>query len=637
MCGIAGYNVSQEFAKKYLTTERQADVLEHAWSHNEHRGRHATGVFYLPLNEDKIKVQKNNIHATDMLDKGVHREIPVSTVMGAHTRAATVGDPKFNKNNHPVYWNNVWLTHNGMIHNHLMVKDYYVKEKNKKLPDVDTVAINLVLSQFSSPYPIKDIAESLNSDLNGSFAVHAVWRKHPGLSLLFKGARSPLFVAVNLKEEAVFYGSEIESVWHMINALGIDPSEKGVWTWREMDMDTAILVEDGMPIRWHHFGGHFWGSNNVGPEFISRLVPLKDGTFLTAFTTDRKFEYCVKNGALGRDANKVPDNKLTMIYSREYGFMDDNSKFPFTNISDTLAAFTEAELVIFNEVSDMFHVYVGDDIELIVSKHGTVKDIYDLSINPSISERWHVRKKASEGSDDGENAQDLDAFLTQRGSYVAQHRLPKEPKEPRIKELLRQEQEKEEAKKKRQSLPLASNGGKKGEATSKEKGERKGRFVKPNPSLTFDNIYNVTYEHSVYNDKIGHGFFFIVDDLECRAHDVKMVDHAEPWKCGHAKATAAYAWSCASDITILSARVPSLTLTYSLPPEKKACGHSNNRTHDWYIFTEGRVTMQNNNFFDIPLVEECIHCGAQRALDNIPNWLEGIMVKMVGGVAVGSR
>lgn len=110
MCGIAGFN----FNKK----ESLDPVLlsEHLFLEIIKRGRDATGIAYLNSETNKFTVRKAPVPAVKFFP--VLEEMPADTTNAIlHTRWATKGSPKNNKNNHPIVSGKVVGVHNGHLSN----------------------------------------------------------------------------------------------------------------------------------------------------------------------------------------------------------------------------------------------------------------------------------------------------------------------------------------------------------------------------------------------------------------------------------------------------------------------------------------------------------------------------------------
>lgn len=115
MCGIAGVI---KYGEKPITES----MIRLALTGLEHRGNDAAGIA-LQDNAGKVYVLKNDLtpwqftksqQYQEFLEEFLTEDITQAVM---HTRAATKGLPRFNKNNHPLYCGKAAVIHNGVIHN----------------------------------------------------------------------------------------------------------------------------------------------------------------------------------------------------------------------------------------------------------------------------------------------------------------------------------------------------------------------------------------------------------------------------------------------------------------------------------------------------------------------------------------
>lgn len=145
MCGIVGYSLAPE------TRVNARALLEALLVGIESRGPHATGVAWRD-HKGQVWIHKDAWRAQEFapeLDRAVNE---ARTVIG-HTRWATKGSPEVNDNNHPLQYEGVILTHNGIVDNEAALYDYVEAEP---LAEVDSEAIAALLarapSYFESEY-----------------------------------------------------------------------------------------------------------------------------------------------------------------------------------------------------------------------------------------------------------------------------------------------------------------------------------------------------------------------------------------------------------------------------------------------------------------------------------------------------
>ena len=198
MCGIAGYYC---FGSKRPTYDEIADIHRL----NEVRGGTASGLGYFDSESGEFVMTKAPVGAADFHElKSVKRWLsdPLPNHMIMHTRMPTQGSAANNDNNHPVFYGEWLVVHNGCISN-----DYGLFEefKAKRLAEVDSEAIPMTL------HHAKTIPEAL-SIIDGSWAIAALLKPvgdvTPGL-LLARNS-SPLAILIDLKRDILFWSSTDE-------------------------------------------------------------------------------------------------------------------------------------------------------------------------------------------------------------------------------------------------------------------------------------------------------------------------------------------------------------------------------------------------------------------------------------------
>ena len=395
MCGIAGYNVSTEFAKAHLTDKNQFALLREAWLHNQHRGSDAAGYFRVDAETGKPFVRKAGMPADEILDASVEKgsdEISVSTVFAAHTRAATLGDPSDPRNNHPVEFQNLLVTHNGSINNHKKFMNLVPKNLKDQIGEVDSTAIAIALDKVESPLEVGEVVGQLR-ELDGGMAIHAAWKQHPGVSVLARGKRSPLIVRFNEKLGAVFYASVDEANFAMIAAVGLNPNDKG-WEIRKFDEHAMGVVQDGRFVGWAAWKPKGWQpGRNLLPFTVTRLHGKKK-----VWSSDKQDT----PGAI-EEVRSLADlkasNKGSLVYTQAKGF-EKKSKhsFPFSSSNWAISRVLEADEVWEHDTKPYLFAVFGD-VEVIVHKTGNeIMDVYNHATHKG--KRWEYKEKPSARKDD---------------------------------------------------------------------------------------------------------------------------------------------------------------------------------------------------------------------------------------------
>lgn len=201
MCGICGV---RRFGPQAID-QGMIDIL---LLNNQSRGAQATGVALQQI-DGSIDVFKKDEPAWEVVASKEYKKFmeqslkaDTVTVLG-HTRAATKGSPRNNKNNHPVFAGTTAVTHNGILHNdESMFKDLKLERK----AEVDSDILRAILD--NSGFTTK----SLNTmdKLIGSAAFAAVSTKYPGKLLLARSG-NPLELAAT--ENFLIWSSETSPIY----------------------------------------------------------------------------------------------------------------------------------------------------------------------------------------------------------------------------------------------------------------------------------------------------------------------------------------------------------------------------------------------------------------------------------------
>jgi len=166
MCGIVGYIGGKE-AKPILI-----DSLKRL----EYRGYDSAGIALLD-NESKIRVVKTKGAIKDLEPKieKIDKIKKISSRLGiSHTRWATHGKPS-DENAHPFVdcHGKIAIVHNGIIENHLKLKDMLIQEGHKFTSETDTEVIVHLLERNYKGNLEEALLASLK-EIKGSYAIVAM-------------------------------------------------------------------------------------------------------------------------------------------------------------------------------------------------------------------------------------------------------------------------------------------------------------------------------------------------------------------------------------------------------------------------------------------------------------------------------
>jgi glucosamine 6-phosphate synthetase-like amidotransferase/phosphosugar isomerase protein len=244
MCGIMGYySFGNKVPDKNNITE-MFDLLES-------RGRDASGYAY--VNAGQLVVNKAPLKSSELIKSNNWKQLKLPKIMILHTRMKTQGDPKNNKNNHPLFSKNgLAVVHNGMIFN-----DKEIFGKNKRDAEVDSEAILEVLSSTKKGDKLKRVFDRLR----GSFAFAVIDKNNPSSLILVK-KDNPIELYYDSKDDILYFCSEREI---MQEALRMKKITKRGFSLGEGD--------------FHHFkmeNNYAMVLNKEGVESYKKYRPLED-------------------------------------------------------------------------------------------------------------------------------------------------------------------------------------------------------------------------------------------------------------------------------------------------------------------------------------------------------------------------
>ncbi len=185
MCGIAGI-------RRFGDTPINVDQIKLFLNSLEDRGVDATGVALLTKRELHVlksdKTAWNFCVSADF--KGFMEEFLTddTTVALMHTRAATVGNPREGKNNHPLTDGTVAVVHNGSVGNH---EQLFKNGKFARVAETDSDILRAYVNEFGLT---KECIRKMNADMTGSIAAAAIDTRDPERLLLLRSG-SPLHIA----------------------------------------------------------------------------------------------------------------------------------------------------------------------------------------------------------------------------------------------------------------------------------------------------------------------------------------------------------------------------------------------------------------------------------------------------------
>ncbi|MCY1016436.1 glutamine--fructose-6-phosphate transaminase (isomerizing) [Pyxidicoccus sp. MSG2] len=196
MCGIVGYVGDKE----------SAPILVSGLKKLEYRGYDSAGVAVVSRN------QLNVVRATGKLrnlESRVVADQPQGTIGIGHTRWATHGRPS-DENAHPHTYKNVAVVHNGIIENHLSLKEALRGRGHAFSSETDTeVFAHLISEELERGLELPDAVRAAIEHVKGTYALAVVSAKDPNRIVCTKNA-SPM--VLGLGEGQNFIASDVPAV-----------------------------------------------------------------------------------------------------------------------------------------------------------------------------------------------------------------------------------------------------------------------------------------------------------------------------------------------------------------------------------------------------------------------------------------
>ncbi|ADO69950.1 glutamine--fructose-6-phosphate transaminase (isomerizing) [Stigmatella aurantiaca] len=182
MCGIVGYVGDKE----------SAPILVSGLKKLEYRGYDSAGVAVVGGNA------LNVVRATGKLknlENRVSQEPPQGTLGIGHTRWATHGRPS-DENAHPHTYKNVAVVHNGIIENHLALKEELRAKGHVFSSETDTeVFAHLISDELERGVDLPDAVRLAIKQVKGTYALAVVSSRDPNRIICTKDA-SPMVLGL---------------------------------------------------------------------------------------------------------------------------------------------------------------------------------------------------------------------------------------------------------------------------------------------------------------------------------------------------------------------------------------------------------------------------------------------------------
>jgi glutamine---fructose-6-phosphate transaminase (isomerizing) len=182
MCGIVGYVGNDDCAELLVDGLRKL----------EYRGYDSAGVAV--LGKDGLNVVRAKGKLVN-LEKRLVAEMPHGATGIGHTRWATHGKPS-DENAHPHKYGGVAVVHNGIIENHLELKESLSRDGHKFTSETDTeIFAHLISDEVEKGHALPEAVRNALKSVKGTYALAVVSEKNPDMLVVSKNA-SPLVVGL---------------------------------------------------------------------------------------------------------------------------------------------------------------------------------------------------------------------------------------------------------------------------------------------------------------------------------------------------------------------------------------------------------------------------------------------------------
>jgi glucosamine--fructose-6-phosphate aminotransferase (isomerizing) len=215
MCGIVGY----------VGNEECAGLLVEGLRKLEYRGYDSAGIAILGTSGLSVVRAKGKLAN---LEKRLLEHMPQGATGIGHTRWATHGKPS-DENAHPHKYGGVAVVHNGIIENHLELKDELGKQGHVFSSETDTeIFAHLISREIEKGEALPEAVRGALKQVKGTYALAVMSEKFPDMLVVSKNA-SPL--VVGLGEKANYVASDVPAILaHTRNVIYLEEGDFAVIT-----------------------------------------------------------------------------------------------------------------------------------------------------------------------------------------------------------------------------------------------------------------------------------------------------------------------------------------------------------------------------------------------------------------------
>jgi glucosamine--fructose-6-phosphate aminotransferase (isomerizing) len=243
MCGIVGY----------VGPRPCAPILIDGLRKLEYRGYDSAGLAVIDttptdLGEPPKLSVVRAVGKLSKLDDAIRERPVVGTVGIGHTRWATHGRPT-EENAHPHLVGDVAVVHNGILENHVELRNELIAQGRKFLSETDTeIAAHLIDIELANG--AKNLLEATKlalSRVRGAYAIAAVSRREPDVVVVAKSF-SPLVLGIG--EEEVFAASDVPALLqHTRDVIFLEDGDICELRANAVKIERLLVHGDGSPER----------------------------------------------------------------------------------------------------------------------------------------------------------------------------------------------------------------------------------------------------------------------------------------------------------------------------------------------------------------------------------------------------
>src|SRR5467141_4533873 len=238
MCGIVGYVGDEECATLLVDGLRKL----------EYRGYDSAGVAV--LGKEGLSVVRAKGKLVN-LEKRLQEQIPRGMTGIGHTRWATHGKPS-DENAHPHEYGGVAVVHNGIIENHLELKETLSHAGHKFSSETDTeIFAHLIADEENSGKALPAAVRGALAKVKGTYALAVMSERSPEMLVVAKNA-SPL--VLGLGEKCNFVASDVPAILaHTRDVIFLEEGDFAVITKKGVELTDragSALVRPVRRIDW---------------------------------------------------------------------------------------------------------------------------------------------------------------------------------------------------------------------------------------------------------------------------------------------------------------------------------------------------------------------------------------------------